>query len=80
MKLVFEVRKSYKEGGSTRKVAKLYGISRNTVKRYLDENFSSISASKGVYRKSILDPYEYIIKSYIQQGVKSSIIEEAIRT
>jgi transposase len=79
MKLVFEVRETYKEVGSIRQVAKLHGLSRNTVNRYLDENFSSIPASKGVKRKSILDPYKSIIKSYIQQGVKSSIVEEAIR-
>ncbi len=79
MKLVFEVRESYKEVGSIRQVAKLHGLSRNTVKRYLEENFSSISASKGVKRKSILNSYESTIESYIQQGVKSSIIEEVIR-
>lgn len=33
MKLVIDVRESYNEIGSMRKVAKLYGISRNTVKK-----------------------------------------------
>lgn len=79
MKLVFEVRESYKEIGSIRQVAKLHGLSRNTVKRYLEEKFSSISASKGTKIKSILNPYESRIESYIQQGVKSSIVEESIR-
>jgi transposase len=79
MKLVFEVRESYKKIGVITQVAKLHGLSRDTVKRYLEEDFSSIAASKGVKRKSILDPYELVIESYIKKGVKSPIILKDLR-
>jgi len=79
MKLVIEVRKTYHETGSMRKTAKLHGLSRNTVKKYLDENFSPVHARKGVKEKSILDPYKSIIDKFYEQGATSKSIIEAIR-
>jgi transposase len=78
MKLVNEVRKSYDEIGSMRQVAKLHGISRNALRKYLDVNFSPVHANKGVKRKSILDPYKDIIGVYVHKGAKSKDIIEAL--
>lgn len=78
MKLVNEVRKSYNEIGSMRQVAKLHGISRNTLRKYLDLNYSPVHASKGVKRKSIIDTYKDIIDGYVHQGAKSKEIIEAL--
>lgn len=79
MKLVNQVRIAYKELHSMRAVAKLFGISRQTVKKYLDEGFSPIHRSKGVKKKSILDPYKDIIDHHIAIGSTSKVIEETIR-
>jgi len=43
------------------KVAKLFNISRETVKRYLNIEFSFVHGNKGIQKKNILDPYKEII-------------------
>ena len=79
VQLVSEVRASYKKIGSMRKVAKLFNISRETVKRYLDIEFSFVHGNKGIKKKSILDPYKEIIDQEIALGRTTKVIEQKIR-
>ena len=54
---------------SQRKIAKKLGISRNTVKKYLDNpEFPGIRA--GIRkRKSLLDPYQDTIKTWLEEDM-----------
>jgi transposase len=58
-----------RKGMSQRKIAKKLGISRNTVKKYLDNpEFSGIRA--GIRkRKSLLDPYQDTIKTWLEEDM-----------
>jgi len=56
----------YRNGHSIRKIAKLTGIHRNTVKSHLESN--SFPAYQKEKRKiSLLEPYAQIIKDYLEQ-------------
>lgn len=79
MKLVKKVRESYKSLHSMRAVAKMFGISKHTVGKYLDENFTVTHKSKGSTKASILDPYKDIIDHHIKIGSTSKVIEQVIR-
>lgn len=52
MKLAYDVRASYVIIGSMSKVARIHNLDRKTVKKYLDENFSSVHGSKDVKKKA----------------------------
>lgn len=80
MKLAYDVRTSYVIIGSMSKVARIHNLDRKTVKKYLDENFSSVHGSKDVKKKSILDPYKDIIEEYVKLGATSKVIENEIRS
>jgi transposase len=58
-----------RKGMSQRKIAKKLGISRNTVKKYLDNpQFPGIRA--GIRkRKSLLDPYQDTIKTWLEEDM-----------
>jgi len=54
----------HRNGYSTRKIAKLTGIHRNTVKRHLESNSFPVY-QKETRKISILEPYAQIIKDYL---------------
>ena len=55
-----------RNGCSIRKIAKLAGIHRKTVKRHLESN-SFPTYKKEERRISILEPYTQIIRDYLEQ-------------
>lgn len=64
---------------SIRSISKELQLSRQTVKRYLNESVTAIHASYSVKRKSILDPYLGEINVLIDKGVALTAIEAKIR-
>lgn len=56
------------QGCSQRQIAKQLGISRNTVKRYLEQKIETPVYSKRAKSKSLLDPY----KPYLHPRIASA--------
>ena len=56
-----------KKGLSQRKIARKLGISRNTVKKYLENPEFPESQKKGGKRKSLLDPYACNIEAWLEE-------------
>jgi len=79
MERVNEVRELKRIGLSNREISRRTGLNRNTVSRYLDENFNPIHASYGKKRNGKLTPYIKEINEYLEKGVMGSYIEEKIR-
>lgn len=79
IQLISTVKDMFKNNYSIRAIAKELGISRPTVKRYLDENASAVNAGYGVKRKSILDPFIHEINELIDKGHTSSEIGDIIK-
>ena len=79
LELVNEVRELKRLGLSERKISKRIGLSRNTVKKYLDEKFTPIHAAYNEKRIGKLTQFENDINSMLIQGVKGTIIEKTIR-
>ncbi len=79
MKIVNQVRSLYKKSYSKRKIGIEIGISRITVARYLEDNYSPIHGNCGTKNKSILDPYKDLIEELIIKNSKSNDIDKIIR-
>ncbi len=79
MKIVYQVRKLHKNNYSKRKISAEIGISRATVSKYLDDNFSPVHGNCGIKNISILDPYIEKIEELVNKNCKSNDIEKIIR-
>ena len=78
MKMVNQARELHKNKYSIRKISAEIGISRATVSKYLDANFSPVHGNCGIKNKSILDPYVDIIEELLNKDYKSNDIEKII--
>lgn len=79
MERVQEVRNLKQQNLSIRKIALITGLSRKTVTKYLDDQFSLIHASTGIKRSSILTPFMEAIDTYLEQGIMGTVIENKLR-
>ena len=59
----------HKQGISQRKIAKQLGISRNTVKKYIDNPEFPDSKRIAGKRKSLLDPYLSNIEAWLKEDI-----------
>jgi len=57
----------YRSGLTQRAIAKKLGISRNTVKKYIENPESCMKKNEYSQRESILDPYERAIKAWLDE-------------
>jgi len=57
----------HRSGLSQRAIARKLGISRNTVKKYIDRPESSLARPGKPRRKSVLDPYHGMIKAWLEE-------------
>ena len=57
----------HRSGLSQRAIARRLGISRNTVKKYLETPESCLKNPKPYHRTSILDPYHNTIKAWLDE-------------
>lgn len=57
----------HRSGLTQRTIARKLGISRNTVKKYIDAPESCLKNPKPYHRKSILDPYHRMIKAWLDE-------------
>jgi len=57
----------YRSGLTQRAIARKLGISRNTVKKYIETPESCLKNPKPYQRKSILDPYNSMIKAWLNE-------------
>lgn len=57
----------HRSGLSQRAIARKLGISRNTVKKYIDRPESGFTGPGKPRRKSILDPYHDMIKAWLEE-------------
>lgn len=78
MEIVYQVRELHENKYSNRKISSKMGISRSTVSKYLDADFSPVHGNCGIKNKSILDPYVDIIKDLLNKNYKSTDIEKII--
>lgn len=74
-----EIRSYLEQGLSRRAIARITGMSRNTINRYLDPDFIPVHASFGKKKKGILSAYEDVINELLQQGTRGTEIEKYIR-
>jgi transposase len=74
-----EVRKLKEEGYGIRQIAKVTGLSRQTIRRYLSPNASAVHGSYGVSRDCALEEFHNIIDKLIISGQTFKSIEEHIR-
>ena len=74
-----EVRNLKSSGCSNREITRRTKLSRNTIRKYLNESTSPIHASYGNKKSGKLVPYIKHIDLYLQNGVMGSKIEENIR-
>ncbi|POZ92987.1 hypothetical protein AA81_04330 [Petrotoga halophila DSM 16923] len=79
LKLVKEVRELYSKGYSKRKISKLLNIHRNTVDKYLDNDFSPTNMNKGKRLPGMLDPYKEEMQVLKRSGKSNKEIFEIIR-
>jgi len=73
------VRQLYKDGCAIKAIARETGLTRKTVKRYLDPNTSAVHAAYGTTRKSPLTPFHELIDELLENGLTFKKIEEKIR-
>ncbi len=57
----------YRSGLTQRAIARKLGISRNTVKKYIEAPESCLKNPKSYQRKSLLDPYHNTIKAWLDE-------------
>lgn len=76
---VDEVKSLKKIGFSKRRIAKITGLSTQTVRKYLNPDFTPVHASSGASKSSVLDLYKDFIDQQLEQGIMSSIIEQEVR-
>lgn len=57
----------HRSGLSQRAIARKLGISRNTVKKYIERPESSFTPSEKRCRKSVLDPYHKMIEAWLEE-------------
>lgn len=62
-----EILDLHRSGLSQREIARKLGISRNTVKKYVENPESCIKDTDACQRQSILDPYEGAIKAWLDE-------------
>ena len=62
-----EILDLHRSGLSQREIARKLGISRNTVKKYVENPESCIKDTGACERQSILDPYEGAIKAWLDE-------------
>lgn len=62
-----EILDLHRSGLSQREIARKLGISRNTVKKYIENPESCIKDTDACQRQSILDPYEGAIKAWLDE-------------
>ena len=74
-----EIRSYLEQGLSKRAIARITGMSRDTINRYLNPDFTPIHASLGKKKKGILSAYEDVINKLLQQGTRGTEIEKYIR-
>jgi len=74
-----EVKSLKQMGYSKRRIAKITGLSTNTVRKYLNPDFTPVHASSGASKSSVLNPYKDFIDQQLEQGIMSSIIEQEVR-
>jgi transposase len=77
--IIDTVRDMHRKGLSARVISKELQLSRQTVKKYLDQGITAVHGSYNVKRKSILDPYLDEINMLIDKGVATTEIEAKIR-
>ena len=77
IELINEVIKLYKENYSLTKIAKLLGIDRRTVKKYIDPTFDP-NCTQRAAKSSILDPYKKEIQALYSHGHTSNFIYDTI--
>lgn len=64
-KIIFDIHQLKNEGYSNRKIARILGIGRNTVNRYVNNPDAVIKPREK--RASILDPHKPAIKAYLEE-------------
>jgi len=57
----------HRSGLTQRAIARKLGISRNTVKKYIEAPESCLKNPKSYQRKSVLDPYHNTIKAWLDE-------------
>jgi transposase len=62
---VMNIRSLAKQGYSLREIARLTGLHRNTVKKYLQKQ--QLPVYKKINRQSILEPYHSLIDGWLSQ-------------
>lgn len=78
-KNINKVRKLKEEGYGIRQIANITGLSRQTVRRYLNPNISAVHGSYGVSRECALADFHSVIDELITNGQTFKKIEEHIR-
>lgn len=79
IEIITEIREMKNTGISNREIERRTGISRVTIRKYLDENYNPIHASYGNKKNGKLTPYLKEINSCLEIGVMGSVIEKEIR-
>nr|WP_275051673.1 ISL3 family transposase [Clostridium manihotivorum] len=74
-----QVRNLHKQGYGIREISRETGISRQTVRRYLDSNACAVHGTFGISKKSPLSPFHSIIDDLLTKGYTFRIIEEHLR-
>lgn len=76
---IARVKKLHEQKYSDRAIARETGLSRHTVKKYLDQNVSTIHGSYGTSRSGPLAPFHEDINKLLNKGWTLKKIEESIR-
>src|SRR5208283_3570586 len=79
MGVLMDIRSLARQGYSCRQIAKLTGIHRQTIKKYLQEGV--LPTYKAIKRTSKIDPYKKLIQSWLeQQDYQATRIHELLQT
>ncbi|WP_291571186.1 ISL3 family transposase [Clostridium sp. UBA4548] len=73
------VRKLKDEGCGIRQISKITGLSRQTIRRYLNPNISAVHGSYGVARECALSDFHSVVEELVSSGQTFKKIEEHIR-
>lgn len=77
-KNIMDIRSLAKQGYSQRHIARLTGLNRKTIRKYLEE--ANLPVYKPVNRQSILNPYRGLIQGWLsQQDYQASRIHELLQ-
>ena len=78
MGVLMDIRSLARQGYSSRQIAKLTGIHRQTIKKYLQEGV--LPTYKAIKRTSKIDPYKKLIQSWLeQQDYQATRIHELLQ-